>query len=191
MEISQLKSELERLHEASFGWAVSCCRRDRTLAEEVLQAVYLKILQGKASYEGKTRDGVACQFRTFLFAVIRKTALSERRKSLFRDLTTAVRENTERCSEHLQPDMEFERTEMQKRFLLVLQSLPARQRETLHLVFYQDLSLREAALVMGISIGSARTHYERGKAQLRKQFHREEVHHGVGWRRKENPGAVS
>ena len=46
MQIAELKAELERLHSASFGWALSCCRRNHADAEEVLQTVYLKILQG-------------------------------------------------------------------------------------------------------------------------------------------------
>jgi DNA-directed RNA polymerase specialized sigma24 family protein len=37
----------------------------------------------------------------------------------------------------------------------------------LHLVFYQDMSIADAAEVMEISVGSARTHYERGKARMR------------------------
>jgi RNA polymerase sigma-70 factor (ECF subfamily) len=40
----------------------------------------------------------------------------------------------------------------------------------LHLVFYQDLTIAAAADVLGISLGSARVHYERGKAQLRRHL---------------------
>jgi RNA polymerase sigma-70 factor (ECF subfamily) len=37
----------------------------------------------------------------------------------------------------------------------------------LHLAFYQQLSLSEAAEVMQITVGSARQHYERAKKRLR------------------------
>jgi RNA polymerase sigma-70 factor (ECF subfamily) len=179
MEISKLKAELEKLHPASFGWALSCCRRNAADAEEVLQTVYLKILQGKAVFRGESK------LQTWLFAVIRKTAISERRKQWLRTLVPGT--TSEAVSEL---ESEFERTEMQRRFQQALAKLPARQRETLHLVFYLDLSLSEAAEVMNISIGSARRHYERGKKRLRATLDREGVEYGIGWNRKENSGAV-
>ncbi|HJY28806.1 MAG TPA: RNA polymerase sigma factor [Pyrinomonadaceae bacterium] len=178
MEISELKGELEKLHPASFGWALSCCGRNPAEAEEVLQTVYLKILQGKAIYRGESK------LQTWLFAVIRKTAISERRKQWLRTLISLPVTTLEDLGS------EFERSEMQQRFQRALAQLPARQRETLHLVFYQDLSLSEAAEVMNISLGSARRHYERGKKRLRATLDREGVEYGIGWNREENSSAV-
>jgi RNA polymerase sigma-70 factor (ECF subfamily) len=196
-------SELEKLHAASFGWALSCCRRDRTEAEEVLQTVYLKILEGKARYRGESN------LKTWLFAVIRKTAITEHRKRLLRSLKSlAAHPSPEPNSFATEPAKALERSEAQQQFQRALARLPARQREVLHLVFYEDLSLREAANVMGVSIGSARQHYERGKKHLRASLNREEVtgeegkrgrgakgkgelDYGTSWRRKENPGAIS
>ena len=180
MELAELRAQLEELHTASFGWALSCCRQNHAEAEEVLQTVYLKILQGKASFDGQSK------LQTWLFAVIRNTAISERRKTLVRSIATPPFENTIDARSQI----ELERSEMQQRFQVALQRLPARQRETLHLVFYQELSVSEAAQVMSISIGSARQHYERGKKRLRELLDREEVDYGIGWRRKENPGTV-
>jgi RNA polymerase sigma factor (sigma-70 family) len=49
-----------------------------------------------------------------------------------------------------------------------LRQLSRRQQEILHLVFYQEMSVQEAAAVLGMPVGTARTHYERGKARLRR-----------------------
>ncbi|HEX5887277.1 MAG TPA: RNA polymerase sigma factor [Pyrinomonadaceae bacterium] len=181
MELSQLKAELERLHQAGFGWALSCCRHNHADAEEVLQMVYLKILQGKAIYRGE------CKLQTWLFAVIRKTAISERRKHILRTLKSIAVPHSDSSA---QPEVSLERSEMRRRFNEAIARLPARQRETLHLVFYQDLSLSEAAEIMNISVGSARRHYERGKKRLREALDRDGVDYGISWTRKQNSGAV-
>ena len=186
MEIAELQAELERLHSASFGWALSCCRRDPTEAEEVLQTVYLKIFEGKAVYRGES------SLKTWLFAVIRKTAATEYRRRLLRalriepafDAATDVPAQAESLTTRL------ERSQAQTQFQTALKSLPKRQREALHLVFYEELSLREAADVMGVSIGSARQHYERGKKKLRESLARMEVGYGNNWGRQEHPSAV-
>ena len=33
-------------------------------------------------------------------------------------------------------------------------------------MFYEEMSIAEAAMVLGVSVGTARQHYERGKANL-------------------------
>jgi RNA polymerase sigma factor (sigma-70 family) len=186
MDIPELKAELETLHSASYGWALSCCRRDRAEAEEVLQTVYLKILEGKACFRGEA------SMKTWLFAVIRKTAISEHRKTLLRKLrwSDGSEQTTTQVSQTDEPGLAVEKSETQALFQTALKALPRRQREALHLVFYQDLTLSEAADVMGISIGSARQHYERGKKRLRESLAQTEIAYGIGWRGKENPGAV-
>jgi len=186
MDIAELKAELETLHSASFGWALNCCRRDRAEAEEVLQMVYLKILEGKACFRGEA------SLKTWLFAVIRKTAIGEHRKNILRKLrwSDSSEATTTLASPQEQPGVAFEKSETQALFQSAMRSLPRRQREALHLVFYQDLSLSEAAEVMGISIGSARQHYDRGKKRLRECLGQTESAYGISWRGKENPGAV-
>jgi RNA polymerase sigma-70 factor (ECF subfamily) len=47
----------------------------------------------------------------------------------------------------------------------------------LHLVFYQELTIEEASRVMNISLGTARTHFDRGKRRLREILVEQEALH--------------
>ncbi len=163
MTRSDLEAELTQHHRAAFGWALACCRWDRTMAEDVLQTAYLKIIDGRARYAGRSA------FRTWLFGVIRRTAAEERRRRTVRRLLPLASLDG-RGGAHapgLDPATAMARAEASARLVAALRQLPARQREVLHLVFYQDLTIAEAAAVLRVSVGTARTHYERGKTRLR------------------------
>jgi RNA polymerase sigma factor (sigma-70 family) len=183
MEISEIRCRLEEHHSSSFGWALSCCRRDTAEAEELLQLVYLKILEGKARYRGES------SFKTWLFAVIRKTAANERRKTLLRSLVVGPKAVSP-GSQVVNPVAELEQSERLSRFKEALDKLSERQRKILHLVMYEELTLKETAEVIGTSIGAVRQHYARAKKRLRDLLTYEK-NDGLEWRREKNPSAVS
>ncbi|MEN3335916.1 MAG: hypothetical protein V7641_5281, partial [Blastocatellia bacterium] len=144
----------------------------------------VKILEGKARYGG------ASSFRTWLFAVVRNTASDHRRREWLNRLRlTRHAESAPPSAAHSFEDDVY-RSQVQSLFRRALRALPRRQQETLQLVFYHDLSLAEAAEVMGITIGSARTHYERGKRQLRRLMAESGVFDEPGLGRTENQAMV-
>jgi len=160
MDDVELRLQLERVHADCFGWAMSCCGRNRDDAEEVLQTVYLSVLDGRARYDARS------SFRTWLFGVIRRTAASERRRAWLRAALLSREARSVEPAAVSQPDQEFEREAGRDGLRYALTQLAERQREVLQLVFYHDLTVEEAAGVMRVSVGSARTHYARGKANL-------------------------
>jgi RNA polymerase sigma factor (sigma-70 family) len=167
-----LRHELERYHSACYGWALACCAHDRTRADDVLQTVYVKVLEGRARYDGRST------FKTWLFAVIRKTAAGAWRHHLFHAHHLALQAEGAPSAVDESAEEVFERSQRLTRLREALAGLPARQRQALHLVFYEEMSVREAATVMGVAIGTARVHYERGKKQLRQRLEETEESDG-------------
>jgi RNA polymerase sigma-70 factor (ECF subfamily) len=156
MTPTELKAEIERLHMAGFAWAMVCCGRDRERAEDVLQTSYLKILDGKARFEGRS------SFRTFLFGVIRRTASEERRRAAIGGLLFGRDGHEPVAGVRGADSVSVERLALRT----AVGRLPRRQREVLHLVFAMGMTLQEAADTLSISPGAAAMHYHRGKKRL-------------------------
>jgi RNA polymerase sigma-70 factor (ECF subfamily) len=153
MTPADIRAEIERLHPAGFAWSMACCGRDRQTAEDVLQTSYLKILDGRARFEG--RSG----FKTFLFGVIRRTAAEERRRVALAGIFFGRVRPAAAPSDDGVP---IERLALRN----ALAQLPRRQREVLELVLSFGMTLQESAATLSITPGSASVHYDRGKKRL-------------------------
>ena len=127
----------------------------------MLQIACLKVLNGKAVFAGRS------SFKTWFFSVIRNTAAGQRRSEFLRSFGLSGLRPPD--SSPSGEDLAM-RNEKAARLREVMKALPERQREVLQLVFYHDLSIAEAAEVMDVGIGTARTHYERAKEQMRRML---------------------
>ena len=65
---ASLMELLQCHHSDSWGWALSCCEWRQSLAEDVLQEAYLRVLDGSARFAGHASE------KTWFFAVIRRVS---------------------------------------------------------------------------------------------------------------------
>lgn len=169
MDEESLREMMKLNHTSAFGWALFCCHGDRDEAAEVLHTAYVQVLEkGERSFSGKS------SFKTWLFAVVRNTA-KKRQYQIGRRLMKLQSLVMRDRSQDGEADTRYYRSQMRERILQLLQRISPRQRQILQLVFYHNLTLEEAAAVMNVSLGSARTHYERGKARLKAEIRK------AGW----------
>jgi len=138
------------LQKESYQWARQCCSYNDEHAKEVMQMVYLKLLEGKAVYNEKA------SLKTWFFSVIRFTAMD-----FLRTRTNHISIEEIDLSEEANDEIPL------NNYQEILTQLPRRQHQVLLLVFYHNLKLHEVAEVLGIGIGSIRTHYDRGKKKLK------------------------
>jgi len=164
-ERSNIGRELERMHLASFGWALACCGWNRDEAQDTLQSAYLKVIDGRARFQGRS------SLKTWFFGVVKKTAAERRRYGVVRDLwTLGWWQRRPDAAPEPTPELQVHKTEVCQELQRHLERLSPRQRDLMHLVFYQELTIEQASRVLGIPIGTARTHYERGKQRLKKML---------------------
>ncbi|WP_421796314.1 RNA polymerase sigma factor [Haliscomenobacter sp.] len=153
---TEWKKQVQEFHQESYLWSLCCCHYDKEMAKDVLQTVYLKIYEGKALFNEKSK------LKTWLFSIIRFTSIDFIRK--YGGVVETLND-----AHHQIPGPEGHvDSDHEQLFRNLLSSLSGQQREVLTLVFYHDLTLVEVASLMDLSIGSVRTHYQRGKENFKK-----------------------
>ncbi|MCB1783640.1 MAG: sigma-70 family RNA polymerase sigma factor [Alphaproteobacteria bacterium] len=159
---------LVRRHNAMFyaaAWRM-CSNRDE--AEEIVQDAFLKLWKNPQSWDGER--GV--KFTTWFYRVVTNQALDYMRKrkpvqggeilDYLEDATPGQQEEMEAREERVALET-------------AVQALPERQRVALNLCFYEGLSNREAADVMGVGVKALESLLMRAKAGLKEALIRQKV----------------
>ncbi len=124
----------------------------------MLHEAYLKVIEERARFHGRST------FKTWLFGVIRLTALAVRRRTFLLGLILdPIEDHPNLVAAAEEPAL----LATSRRLRREVMALPKRQRELVALVFEHDLTIDEAGAVLGISPGACRRHYARAKARLR------------------------
>src|SRR5690242_4333107 len=134
MDRTELERELERLHGECWGWALACTGRDRALAEDALQTAYLRVLSGQGRFDGRSR------FKSWLFGVIRLTAMEELRRANRWRGDGAERVISGVVDPAPGADVTTEQAERNAALVAGMAGLSPRQREVLQLVFYHGMT---------------------------------------------------
>lgn len=155
-----LRDELEKIHEAAFRWALACSHGDEEMAREILQTAYVRVISGRAEFSGRST------LKTWFFGVIRLISFEEFRRTRRHQLRVVPTESVTLLEGSDSPEDSSHNRGVADRVHDALSELSDQQRNVLELVFYHDLSIREASDVLDMKLGTARTHYKRGKEKL-------------------------
>lgn len=149
--------ELYALHAPGAARLAYLLTSDRHLAEDLVQEAFVRLLR---RYQD-LRNPAAFD------AYLRKTVVNLTRKQFRR--RSIERAHLARERGRAPAPAAARDTETRDEAWTALSSLPARQRMALVLRYYEDLSERETADILGISIPAVRSLVQRGIGSLRKE----------------------
>ncbi len=149
--------ELERLvlqYQQSLLRTCFLYLRDRTLAEDAVQETFLKAYRSLASFRGE------CSEKTWLMKIAMNTCCDLRRAHRLRRIDPRrIPELLPQAAEPFAPAEEELVTQ-------VIQ-LPRKLREVILLYYYQDMTVTEIAVSLGISQSSVSGRLKRARGKLR------------------------
>jgi len=139
--------------------------RDREMALDMVQEIYLKVLNKYENINDKNK------LKAYLFRTAYNMALNYKRddakhksklESDFTDLTPNVPDL---------PDIILESTERRERIKAAIEKLAEKQKEAVLHRFYNDMKISEIAEIMKVSEGTVKVHLARGLQNLKKQLY--------------------
>ncbi|MEM9399609.1 MAG: sigma-70 family RNA polymerase sigma factor [Verrucomicrobiota bacterium] len=135
---------------------------DRGDAEDVVQEAFLRIWRKSGMWNRRKMT----KFTTWFYRITLNLALDYKKKRkpiLVDNLLEIPTENPDRIEI-------LKNLEQQRQLEKAIRLLPERQQTALNLCFYEELSNKEAAMIMGISLKALQSLLMRGKSALKKEL---------------------
>jgi len=142
-------------------------------AEDLFQETFKRVHEKAHTFRGG-------RFKSWLFTIAMRAAIDSRRR---RRLTLVSLDQADDCDEEnpsqtgaladdnaADPAAELVKEEQKQQVRQAIDMLPVKQRATLILAYYQQLSYQEVAQVMGCSIGTVKTQMSRALAALARKL---------------------
>jgi len=142
-----------------WNYAFSICRR-ADVADDITQDVFLKVYRRLTSFRGES------SVKTWLLTITRNTALDYKRSAFWRRVTLMdiiAPHGSHRSAEH----EAMEQLTVNSIWELVLKQ-PAKYREVLILFAHHQLSMKEIADVLGISVGTVKSRLHHARLNILK-----------------------
>ncbi|HJZ87757.1 MAG TPA: sigma-70 family RNA polymerase sigma factor [Polyangia bacterium] len=151
--------QLVRKYQRSIYFLMARQVGDRDEAAELTQRAFIKAMQGLAGFRG------AAQFRTWLYRIAVNLGLN-----YLRDHAKFAREESLEARASAGPPAvdQLVAAEDARRLRAAVTRLPRKQRLTLELRVYEDLSFREVAQILGTSEGAAKVNYHYAVKRLKQ-----------------------
>lgn len=136
-------------------------------AEDIVQDGFLKIWQKPQIW----RAGKGAKFTTWFYKVIMNLCLDRLKKSKI----IHVEMNEKLIAGGLSQDRELQLNEQEKALEDAIKSLPIKQKTALNLCVYEEISNKEAANIMGVSVKALESLLMRAKAGVRDYLLRQGI----------------
>ncbi len=137
---------------------------DRSRAEDLCQEVFLKVLGGLGRFRGESGLG------TWIFRIAHNVVTDHARAAepAAESLEARAEEGLEPVDPAPPPLRGLEEERLRRAVETAMGELVPVQREVLHLLYWEELSVAEIAKVLDLPEGTVKTHLFRGRRALRR-----------------------
>jgi RNA polymerase sigma-70 factor, ECF subfamily len=132
--------------------------RDETIAEDMINEVFLDVWRNARRFEGRS------SVTTWLLAIARNKTWSVLRKRRESGLEEGVAEAIE--DEADDPEVVAQKTDKGTAMRLCLKKISAEHREVIDLVYYHEASVEEVAMILGIPENTVKTRLFHARKKL-------------------------